>query len=234
MRKKFFWILSIFALFALLLPGTLKSTGRKTVETGEAAVEDQFTEIYRKLAEPELDFIALKTALTGLESVLQKHEGLNPDIITIIDYSKPSTEKRLFIIDLSKEEVKYRTYVAHGRNTGLNYAESFSNKIHSYMSSLGFFITGNTYNGKHGYSLRLKGIEDGVNDNAWKRAIVMHPANYVSESYIEQYGRLGRSFGCPAIPVREHKYLIDLIKENTCLFAWYPDSVYQESSTYLN
>ncbi|MFO7655677.1 MAG: murein L,D-transpeptidase catalytic domain family protein [Bacteroidales bacterium] len=234
MRKKIFLLFSIFTLLVILLPNTLKSTGRNTPENVEAIREDQYTAIYMKLEEPELDFVALKKALTGFELILKQNEVINQDIITIVDYSRPSTAKRLFIIDLSKMEIIGRSYVAHGRNSGLNFAETFSNQVHSYMSSLGFFTTANTYTGKHGYSLRLKGLEEGINDNAWKRAIVMHPATYVSESYIEQYGRLGRSFGCPAIPAEDHKILIDLIKENTCLFAWYPDSMYLKSSVFLN
>ncbi len=124
----------------------------------------------------------------------------NADVLTIIDFSKPSTEKRLFVFDIQNMKVLYQTYVAHGVNSGTLYAKRFSNKPGSNMSSLGFYITGETYIGQHGYSLRLDGLETGINNNANKRAIVMHSADYASTGFINARGYLGRSYGCPAIP----------------------------------
>ena len=123
-----------------------------------------------------------------------------------------------------------KSLVAHGRSTGMLYPESFSNKMQSYQSSLGFFITDDTYEGKHGYSLRLNGIEKNINDNARKRAIVFHAADYVSRDFIEKYGRIGRSFGCPALPLEQNRKIIDLIKNNTCVFMYFPTPDYIKKS----
>ena len=197
------------------------------------STENSYVEFYSQLNDPGLSFEGMKLALAGLEKIKKEYPDLNNDLITIIDYSRPSTAKRLYVIDFTKSAIVFKTYVAHGKNSGLNHAGSFSNRISSHESSLGFYITGSTYNGKHGYSLRLKGIEEKINDNAMKRAIVMHSANYVSENFIESYGRLGRSFGCPAVPVENHRFLIDLIKNNTCLFVYYPDINYLSVSRYI-
>ena len=164
-----------------------------------------------------------------MESI-EEMEYSNEDIVTIIDFSKPSTEKRLFILDLEKQKILYHTYVAHGKNTGQNVATKFSNNKGSNQSSLGLFRTAESYQGKHGYSLRLDGLEKGFNDNARSRAVVMHSASYVSEGFIQKHGRLGRSWGCPALPVELSKEIIDLIKEGSCLYIYADDSNYLENS----
>ncbi len=140
------------------------------------------------------------------------------DIITLIDMDKPGIEKRMWIVDVQKGVVLKNTYVAHGKNSGENFAISFSNKVNSHQSSLGFYVTGQTYHGKHGLSLRLNGMDIGFNDNASRRAIVLHGADYVSEEFIRKHGRLGRSHGCPAVPVAENKEIIELIKGGSLLF----------------
>ena len=161
---------------------------------------------------------------------LDEMEYSNEDIVTIIDFSKPSTEKRLFILDLKKQEILYHTFVAHGKNTGVNMATKFSNNKGSNQSSLGLFSTGESYQGKHGYSLRLDGLEKGFNDNARNRAVVMHSAIYVSEDFIKRHGRLGRSWGCPAVPAEFSKEIIDLIKGGSCLYIYANDNNYLENS----
>ena len=145
----------------------------------------------------------------------------NDTILTIIDFSKPSNEKRLFILDLKNEIILKSTLVAHGMQSGIYVAESFSNKRLSNKSSLGLYLTKETYEGKHGYSLRIDGMSKSLNDNARKRAIVIHGADYVSESFIQKNGRLGRSFGCPALPENETEEIIDLIKNASCLFIYH-------------
>jgi hypothetical protein len=145
------------------------------------------------------------------------------DIIVIADLSQSSKSKRLYIIDIAKEATLFHTYVAHGRNTGDEYAPSFSNEPSSYKSSLGFYMTGNTYEGKHGLSLRLQGLDKGINDFAESRAIVMHGADYVSESFITRLGRLGRSQGFPAVSKELSAPIINTIKNGTCLFIYHPD-----------
>ena len=176
--------------------------------------------------EGKLDFQIFENVMESLEEM----EYSNEDIVTIIDFSKPSTEKRLFILDLEKQKVLYHTYVAHGKNTGQNMATKFSNNKGSNQSSLGLFRTAESYQGKHGYSLRLDGLEEGFNDNARSRAVVMHSASYVSEGFIQKHGRLGRSWGCPALPVELSKEIIDLIKEGSCLYIYADDSNYLENS----
>ncbi len=152
-----------------------------------------------------------------------KEKGLvQKDILTLIDFSLSSTEKRMWVIDLKNNTILFQSLVAHGRNSGNEFATQFSNTSESHQSSLGFYATGETYIGKHGYSLRLDGLEKGVNDNARKRAIVIHGASYVSKNFINKNGRLGRSFGCPSLPEEDTKEIIDQIKEKSCLYIYYP------------
>lgn len=164
---------------------------------------------------------AIRMAFTGYQTMRQQQRLNNDSLIAIIDFSKPSVEKRFFLIDIRNRRVIKRTFVAHGKNSGLLHAESFSNVVHSNQSSLGLYVTESTYEGKHGYSLRIQGMSKGLNDNALKRAVVIHGADYVSESFIERNGRLGRSFGCPALPFEESREVIDLIKDGTCLFIYH-------------
>lgn len=173
-------------------------------------------------------------AIKGFNLLSQTNKIKNTDLITIIDFSKPSTQKRLYILNLTTGEILYNTLVAHGRNTGLLYPASFSNKSSSYESSLGFYVTLNTYSGNNGYSLKLQGCEKGFNDNALQRNIVLHGAGYVSESFIHQNGFLGRSFGCPAVPFEFHQKIIDLIKNGTCLFIYHPNIKYVQRSAFIN
>lgn len=155
-------------------------------------------------------------AMTGY----YKYDIFNEGKISIVDYSKPSSEKRFYVIDIAKKKLLFHTLIAHGKNTGENIALHFSNESESLKSSLGFFKTAETYAGKHGYSLRIDGLEKGLNDNARNRAIVIHGAKYVSEEFIKNQGRLGRSWGCPALPTSDTKDIIDAIPNGTCLFIY--------------
>ena len=154
-------------------------------------------------------------------------------ILSIIDFTKSSSEKRLYVIDLKNEELTFNTVVAHGKRSGSVYARSFSNNPKSLKSSLGFYVTGNTYSGSNGYSLKLQGCERGINDRAMSRAIVMHGASYINEEKIEGKAN-GRSFGCPAVPEGLHRDIIDKIKNGNCLFIYYPDKNYLKRSKFLN
>ena len=174
----------------------------------------------------DLSAFADKLNPSLIRSLFERLPGFLPlasnKIITIIDFSLPSTARRLWTINLETGEVLFNTLVAHGRNTGQNIAEKFSNIPQSYQSSLGFFLTDQVYTGKHGHSLRLKGLEKNINDKAWERAIVIHGADYVSESFIKAHGRLGRSHGCPAIPPEITEDFISAIKEGSLLFIYHP------------
>ena len=172
-------------------------------------------------------------AIRGFKSLRSMGKLTNDSIISIIDFSLSSAKKRLFVIDIKNYKVLYNTYVAHGRNSGAEYAKHFSNNPRSNKSSLGFYVTGNTYDGEHGYSLHLEGEEKGINDNAFKRAIVMHCADYVNENYITSKGYIGRSLGCPAIPEKIYKPIIDEIKDGSCLFLYSPNQYYLSHSRFL-
>ena len=173
-------------------------------------------------------------ALKGFEKLHEKGLLNEDSILTIVDFSKSSRQKRMVVIDLKKLEVVFNTVVAHGRNTGQEFARSFSNQPRSNKSSLGFYVTRNTYMGSNGYSLKLDGIERGINDKAMERAIVMHAADYANEEVIKSKGFLGRSFGCPAVPQKVSKKIIDKIKNGNALFVYYPDNKYLKTSKLLN
>lgn len=158
----------------------------------------------------------------------------NKDILSIIDFSLPSSKKRLYILDINKKQLLFESYVSHGRNSGELYATNFSNKHGSYKSSLGFYETENTYNGKNGYSLILNGLERGINDQAKARAIVMHGADYCNPSIIKSSGRLGRSFGCPSVPRELTKPIINTIKNGSLLFIYADDDKYLATSQILS
>jgi len=177
---------------------------------------------------------AFELAQEGYEKLKGQGALLNDNIISIIDFSLPSTEKRLYVVDLKNYQVLYKTYVAHGKNSGTAMAKSFSNSPSSYKSSLGFYKTLGTYVGKHGYSLKLEGLEKGINDNAYERAIVMHGADYVNPSYIPKLGYIGRSQGCPAVASREATPIINTIKNGSCLFIYSPNATYQQRSSILS
>jgi hypothetical protein len=138
------------------------------------------------------------------------------------------------VIDLEHGQVIFNTYVSHGLRSGEEFARRFGNRPESYRSSLGFYITGDCYTGAHGLSLRLKGLEKGINHNAEQRGIVVHGADYVSESFIRQHGRLGRSQGCPAVPEKECGAIVNSIRQGTCFFVFYPDSAYLKKSPILS
>ena len=173
-------------------------------------------------------------ALKGFTRLADAGKITNPDKITIIDFSQPSNQKRLYVIDLNKKRILFQSLVSHGRGTGALWAKSFSNNPSSYQSSPGFYITEETYTGHNGYSMRLDGLEKGINDNARDRAIVMHGAPYANESTINALGFLGRSEGCPALPLSMYKPVINTIKNGTCLFIYTPEESYLNQSELLS
>jgi len=182
-------------------------------------------------ADKDISYNVFELALKGMQKITDLP---NKTIITIIDYSQPSSKERFYVFDIKRKQIIYKTLVAHGRNSGDEKAESFSNCSDSKKSCTGFFRTAETYYGKHGYSLSLDGLEEGINDNARVRSIVIHGAEYVSQEFIEKYGRLGRSWGCPALPVGMSKEIIDKISEGSCIFIYGNDPEYPGKSKFLN
>jgi hypothetical protein len=188
---------------------------------------------YASLGNDQLTFQAFDDALKGYSKLKKQGKLENAKYLTVIDFSKPSNEKRLFLIDTDDFKIVHETYCAHGQKTGSLYAKKFSNIEGSHQSSPGFYITENTYKGKHDHSLRLKGIEK-CNSNAKKRAIVMHGANYATESFLKKNNNvLGRSWGCPAVPQQEAKMIIEWIKEGSCMYIYHDEDSYRKGSTLL-
>lgn len=177
---------------------------------------------------------ALILALKGYEKLKQLGKITNQKYLTIADMSMASSDPRFYIIDMEKQELLIQTFVAHGRNSGLLFAKQFSNSLGSFQSSLGFYITGNPYQGKHGKSLVLKGVESGINDKAEQRAIVLHGADYANQGFVNQQGYLGRSLGCPAVPNNKVEAIIKAIQGASCLFVYAPDKKYMQSSSLIN
>ena len=158
----------------------------------------------------------------------------NKQILSVVDFTKSSTENRLWIIDMKAKKVIYNTYVAHGQGSGMDFATTFSNVDGTHASSLGFYVTSDTYNGAHGNSLRLNGMDKGFNDAALSRGIVMHAADYVSKGNIAGQGRLGRSWGCPAVAPELAQPIINTIKGGTCLFIYHSTAQYQKTAYWMN
>lgn len=249
--KKFYLFFSSFIIFLMHMPFVFSksknishifSTGKNLPAT---AIADTSMEVKDnilvsgmydslKLGSIGLGRRVFDYAMKGFNFIKEKGYIDNANIISIVDFSKPSSEKRLFIIDLKHYKVLFNTYVAHGIESGKEFAEDFSNTPSSNKSSLGFYETLGTYMGGNGYSLRLQGLERGINDNANRRDIVIHGAEYVNEGLIRSQGYIGRSWGCPAVPQRLHKPIIDKIKNGTCLFIYSPDKKYLSHSRILN
>lgn len=178
---------------------------------------------------------AFELALKGHAFLTKQNRLSNPNILTIVDFSQTSRNKRMYVIDLENRELVHHTLVAHGRNTGDEFAKKFSNIDGSWQSSLGFYITKGTNMGASvGFSLIMEGVEKGINDNAQRRQIIVHGAEYATEDFIRNTGRLGRSFGCPAVPPADIRPIVNTIKDGTALFIYYPDSDYLNSSVLLN
>jgi hypothetical protein len=226
MRKTIFYFL------LLLIPVINSARVIENQSKNETSV-DFYGEV--KFADIGLSREVFNLAIKGLNKLDKNGKLLNSNILTIADYSQSSNKKRLYVIDLKNKKLLFNTYVAHGRNTGEEFAKLFSNVEGSYKSSLGFYITEKPITGSHtGYSLLLCGVEKGFNDNAEKREIIIHAAEYATENFIKKYGRLGRSFGCPALPPDMNRPIIETIQGGTCLFIYNANNNYICSSSLLN
>jgi hypothetical protein len=182
---------------------------------------------------PGLDRQVLEHALAAMQCAV-KHGAEPAQRLAVIDYAQPSTARRLWIFDLRQQRLLLNDLVAHGRMSGENLATRFSNTQDSHQSSLGLFRAAESYSGKHGYSLRMDGLEPGVNDRARERAIVIHAASYVDPRLARSQGRIGRSLGCPAVRPQVARMVVDQLKGGQFIFAWYPDQGWLQSSAYLN
>lgn len=222
----------IFSIFFLLLPGSVFVTGKSGMpEVNRAIKTDVATELYESMAlEGVLNKEAFCQAVTGYWTITDRKR----EVLTVIDFSKPSTEQRLYVFDMKEHKMLFSSVVAHGRNSGNNYATSFSNEYGSYKSSLGFYLTETTYQGKNGYSLILNGLEKGINDKARMRSIVVHGADYADPSVARCGGRLGRSLGCPALPPALSRPIIDAIKGGSVMYIYAGTADYLAHSSILH
>ena len=200
----------------------------KSMERPTNELESRISYLSQKF---DISEAAVRLALKGYEKLKELGQINNNAYLTIIDFSKPSNIERFYVIDMIKVQVIIKTLVAHGKNSGTLIPKEFSNNISSLKSSLGFYVTGNTYLGKHGKSLILEGVEKGIKDQAKNRAIVLHGASYVNSEIIgDGHTPIGRSFGCPAVPNNKVKSIIATIKGGTCMFVYAPNSSYMEKS----
>jgi hypothetical protein len=231
MRIFFIAFVAVFSFLSISLSNSVP--GERKISSSDEIISDVdyhrllLTSLYTECElEDKLDFNVFKSAMDGYNSI----EAPNKKLLSIIDYSKPSTEKRFFIIDVENRRLLYNTLVAHGKRSGYVNANKFSNRIGSHKSSLGFFRTGNSYYGKRGYSLQLEGLERGINDNARSRGIVIHGANYVDERLANGNGVIGRSWGCPSVSKKISREIIDLLKGGSLLYIYADDEIYKEKS----
>lgn len=225
------------AILTLTISVSVFADGNNSGNSEEKKVENFVTSLYHQVdfGKHPLAQDVFEKACRGYMNLVNAGKlGPGKEIISVCDFSLPSTEKRLWIINLTTKKVLFNTYVAHGQGSGDDGALSFSNQESTHKSSLGFYVTGETYEGEHGTSLRLNGMDLGYNDAALDRGIVVHGADYVSESFISRQDRLGRSWGCPAVPSNLSLPIISAIKDGTCLFIYYPESRYLRSSYWLN
>ena len=197
---------------------------------GHSDVQKEISHLSQKA--PELNKKVLAYALTAYHKAFI-NGSVKKQVLTVIDYSLPSSKQRMWIFDVNKERLLYQTYVAHGQNSGMTVPNHFSNQSSSKETSLGTYVTKDTYMGHKGYSLNLQGLEKGFNDNAYSRRVVMHGAWYVEPSFIKQSGRAGRSWGCPSIAQSLAKPVINAIKGGSVIFAYYPDRKYFSQSNFV-
>jgi hypothetical protein len=224
---------------ALLAPRTIDTSfarGADVVAVANSAASAAAAFAIDDFAAAEIGSIetdVLELALNAASCAVKSGAVERPRTLTVIDYSKPSSQKRLWVYDLTTRDLLYEELVAHGQGSGANLATQFSNKPDSHQTSLGLFVTDDTYVGRNGYSLRLDGLDKGLNDRARDRAIVMHGAPYVSPAFVRANGRLGRSHGCPAVSDVVARELINRVKGGGLVFAYYPDAEFLKTSKYL-
>lgn len=225
-------------LIALTLPIAMRASATEHDDNGMAMLRQHILSVYKSIDFTGSDTLSYTVFAKAYKGYLNmRNEGMlneQKQILSVCDLSLSSNTNRLWIIDLKQRKVLLNTYVAHGEASGEEFAVRFSNKAESHQSSIGFYITAETYTGKHGYSLRLFGMDKGFNSNAYNRDIVVHGADYVCSRFIADNQRLGRSWGCPAVSSELSDKVINLIKDNTCLYVHYPSANYIAKSYWLN
>jgi hypothetical protein len=225
-----------FILFSCTPPVPTCQAAESGYEEPTVGFEQYIQDLYETigLKKKGLDVAIFRYTLIGYYNLKRQDAISRTGIITIVDFRKSCNESRFYVIDLIRQKVLYQTLVAHGKHSGDIYARYFSNKPGSLKSSLGFFVTGDTYEGEYGYSLYLYGLDGSFNDKAKARGIVVHGAPYVTRSFLKEYGKIGSSQGCPALPAGLHINIIDTIRGGTCLFQFYNDKMYLQKSVLLN
>lgn len=240
------WTITIYTLFfawlsiAWMPVGYVTPTSKRLVAIINPVIDPlsfESSTLYELLSLESLGLSkqAFTYAYKGYRKLIDKKKIDEGAFLAICDFSQSSKNKRFYLVDMENKEVVLQTFVAHGRNSGKEYATRFSNRARSLQSSLGFYVTDNTYYGEHGLSLRIKGMEPGFNDKALQRNIVVHGANYLEEEWVDRNkGMMGRSFGCPAVPKKESETIINKIKNGNCLFIYHPSKNYLKGSKILN
>jgi hypothetical protein len=214
------------------LPATTKGVVKSAAESMAAEAMALYNEM--NLKKFGLSTKAFEYALRGYKNLVERGKVMRDQVLSICDFSQSSRRKRFYVIDLAEKKVLINTWVAHGRNSGGEYARSFSNSPESHKSSLGFYVTGNTYYGSHGLALKIEGLEKNINDKADERNIVIHGSDYVGAGFLARSPINGRSFGCPALPQQETGKIIQKIKDGSCLFIYHPTKSYIQKSKVLN
>jgi len=212
----------------------IDAAAKKAMET--KMVIREATAIYysMNLSKSGLNRKAFEYAWRGYHNLVKKGALVKTNVLSICDFTQSSSRKRLYVIDVQKKKLLFNTYVAHGMNSGTDYATSFSNRPESFKSSLGFFVTTKTYTGKNGLSLKVKGLEKGYNDMAAKRNIVLHGSDYIGAEYLKNNGEMGRSLGCNVIPNAISPKIIRTIKNGSCFFVYHPTKKYLAESSVIN
>jgi hypothetical protein len=220
---------------------TVEGAAGTTIAVSAKAFElrrviNESTVLYNRigLEKEGLNETAFEYAWRGYHNLLKMGSIRRKSVLSIADFSQSSSEKRMYVIDLRHKKLLYRTYVAHGQNSGSVFADSFSNEAESFKSSLGFYVTKTTYLGRNGLSLRLNGVDNGYNDQALKRNIVLHGCSYVGDEYLQNFGALGTSLGCPALPVAISSRVIRAVKGGSVFFIYHPTREYLDHSTVIN
>ncbi len=235
----FFMAPAIFAADKAALAGTADSEiAVKAADLSSFTIETEAeaTVLYEEMSLSELGLskTAFDYAYKGFKALLNKGVVSKESILSVVDFSQSSNNKRLYIIDVENKDIIKNTYVAHGKNSGNEFANNFSNKLSSLKSSLGFYVTKGTYYGEHGLSLKIEGMEKGINDNAERRAVVVHGADYLGDNYLNRKDVSGRSWGCPAVPSNESQEIINTIKDGSVMFIYHPSTQYLKRSRIIN